>query len=49
MTDLYCRSYILNPVPLNIIDEIEELKGFGITTFRFDFRDETYKEVKNVI
>ena len=49
MTDLYCRSYILNPVPLNIIDEIEELKGFGITTFRFDFIDETYKEVKNVI
>lgn len=49
MTDLYCRSYILNPVPLNIIDEIEELKGFGITTFRFNFRDETYKEVKNVI
>ena len=49
MTDLYCRSYILNPVPFNIIDEIEELKGFGITTFRFDFRDETYKEVKNVI
>ena len=49
MTDLYCRSYILNPIPLNIIDEIEELKGFGITTFRFDFRDETYKEVKNVI
>ena len=27
MTDLYCRSYILNPVPLNIIDEIEELKA----------------------
>ena len=49
MTDLYCRSYILNPVPLNIIDEIEELKGFGITTLRFDFRDETYKEVTNVI
>lgn len=49
MTDLYCRSYILNPVAVNIIDEIDELKSFGITTFRFDFRDESYEEVKNIV
>lgn len=49
MTDLFCRSYILNPVPLNLIDEVESLKEMGIKTFRFDFRDESYNEVKNII
>ena len=48
MTDLYCRSYILNPVPLNLFDEIDSIKEFGITSFRFDFRDESYDEVKKV-
>ncbi len=48
MTDLYCRSYILNPVPLNLLDEIESIKEFGVTSLRFDFRDESYEEVKNV-
>ena len=28
MTDLYCRSYILNPVPLNLFDEIDRIKRF---------------------
>ena len=49
MTDLFCRSYILNPVPLNLFDEISTLKEIGIKTFRFDFRDENYEEVKKVI
>ena len=49
MTDLFCRSYILNPVPLNLFDEVNYLKDIGIKTFRFDFRDETYNEVKNVL
>ena len=49
MTDLFCRSYILNPVPLNLFDEINTLKEIGIKTFRFDFRDESYEEVKKVI
>lgn len=49
MTDLFCRSYILNPVPLNLFDEISRLKEIGIKTFRFDFRDESYDEVKKVI
>lgn len=49
MTDLFCRSYILNPVPLNLFDEINVLKEIGIKTFRFDFRDESYEEVKKVI
>ena len=49
MTDLFCRSYILNPVPLNLFDEISTLKEIGIKTFRFDFRDESYEEVKKVV
>lgn len=49
MTDLFCRSYILNPVPLNLFDEISTLREIGIKTFRFDFRDESYEEVKKVI
>ena len=48
MTDLFCRSYILNPVPLNLFDERTYLKEAGIKTLRFDFRDESYEEVKNV-
>ena len=48
MTDLYCRSYILNPVPLNLFDEIESIKEFGVTSLRFDFRDESYEDVKKV-
>lgn len=49
MTDLYCRSYILNPVPINLLDEIDLIKELGITTLRFDFRNETYDQVKNII
>ena len=49
MTDLYCRSYILNPNPINTIPEVEELKSFGVNSFRVEFRDETYDEVKKVI
>jgi putative protease len=49
MTDLYCRSYILNPVPINLIDEAVNIKDFGVTTFRLDFRDESYEEVINIL
>lgn len=49
MTDKYCRSHILNSSPLNLIDEIKELKEFGITTFRIDFTDETSMEVQEII
>lgn len=49
MTDIFCRSYILNPTPINMIDEIEDLKNIGINSFRVEFRDEDYNEVKKVI
>lgn len=49
MTDLYCRSYILDEMPINTIAEIDDLKSFGVNSFRVEFRDETYDEVKKVI
>ncbi|GAB6170388.1 U32 family peptidase [Clostridium carnis] len=49
MTDIYCRSYILNPVPLNLIEEKKDLIDIGVNSFRVEFRDESYEEVKKVI
>lgn len=47
--DNSCRSHILNSLPLNLIEEIEELKTFNISTFRIDFKDEKYNEVKLIL
>lgn len=49
MTDLYCRSYILDETPINTIAEVDDLKSFGVNSFRVEFRDETYEEVKTVV
>ncbi|MGL5085257.1 MAG: U32 family peptidase, partial [Clostridium sp.] len=49
MTDLFCRSYILDETPINTIAEVEDLKSFGVNSFRVEFRDETYEEVRKVI
>lgn len=48
MTDLFCRSHILNGTPLNLINEIDDLKSMGIETFRIDLKDESEKEVINI-
>ncbi len=47
--DNSCRSYILNSISTNLIDEMEELKSFNISNFRVDFKDESYDEVKDVL
>ncbi|WP_195428409.1 U32 family peptidase [Clostridium sp. D46t1_190503_E9] len=49
MTDIFCRSYILNPHPLNLIEEKEDLKNLGVNSFRVEFRDESSNEVKKVL
>lgn len=49
MTDIFCRSHILNSVPLNVIDEIDDLKSMGVNSFRIDFKDENKKEIEEVI
>ncbi|GAA0085076.1 U32 family peptidase [Clostridium sp. CTA-7] len=49
MTDIFCRSYILNPHPLNLIEEKDDLKSLGINSFRVELRDENSNEVKKVL
>ena len=49
LCDNSCRSHILNSVPINLIEEVEEMKSFNINNFRVDFLDETYEEVKDVL
>ena len=49
MTDIFCRSHIVNSVPLNVIEEIDDLKSMGINTFRIDFKDESKNEVEEII
>lgn len=49
MTDKYCRSHILNSLPLNLIDEIEDLKSIGINSFRVDFKDEDENEIMEIL
>lgn len=49
ITDNNCRSYILNSLPTNLIEQLEELKSFNITNFRVDFKDESYEEVKDIL
>ena len=49
MTDIFCRSYILNPKAINLIEQIEDLESMGVEYFRFDFRDEEYEEVKEIL
>lgn len=49
MTDIYCRSHILNSVPLNIISEIDNLKELNIKSYRVDFTDESAAETERVL
>lgn len=49
MTDIFCRSHILNSLPINLIEEIDDLKDMGIKCLRLDFTDESREEVRRVI
>lgn len=48
-TDKFCRSYVYNNVPNNLIPNINELKSMNIKCFRADFIDESYEETKKVL
>jgi len=48
-TDKYCRSYIYNNVPLNLIPNIDEIKKNNISSFRLDFIHENYEETIEVL
>lgn len=47
--DLYCRSYIYNKVPLNLINNLKELESVNVSSFRLDFIDENYDETVEVL
>lgn len=49
LTDKFCRSHILNSVPLNLIEESSDLKGLGVSGFRVDFKDESEEDVNRVL
>ncbi|WP_446897576.1 DUF3656 domain-containing U32 family peptidase [Clostridium sp. LBM24168] len=49
MTDEFCRGYIYNSVPLNLLPNIKELKNMGIKSFRIDFLDEDYEQAKDIL
>lgn len=48
-TDKFCRSYIYNTVPVNLISNIKDLRNMGINSFRVDFIDENYKRTKEIL
>lgn len=49
MTDIFCRSHILNQAPLNLFEEVSDLKELGFVTLRLDFTDETREGVRRVL
>ncbi|MBI6874625.1 DUF3656 domain-containing U32 family peptidase [Clostridium aciditolerans] len=48
-TDKFCRSYIYNNVPSNLIDNMGELRNMDVSSFRVDFIDENYEETKRIL
>lgn len=48
-TDKFCRSYVYNAVPNNLIPNMNELKSINIKSFRLDFIDEDYNETKRIL
>ncbi len=49
MTDVFCRSYILNGKPKNLLDTTKDLKSIGITSFRVDLTTETYEDTMIIL
>ena len=49
MTDVFCRSYVMNGKTKNLLDSTKDLKSIGITSMRIDLTTETYEEAKEVV
>ncbi|MGL5647706.1 MAG: DUF3656 domain-containing U32 family peptidase [Clostridium sp.] len=48
-TDIFCRSHILNNLPINLINEKDDIKSLGIDVLRLEFTDENFEETKKVL
>jgi putative protease len=44
MTDWFCRSFIMNSKPKNILDTANDLKWMGFSSFRMDLTTESHDE-----
>ncbi len=49
MTDVFCRSYIMNGKTKNLLDSTKDLRSIGIHSMRIDLTTETYEEAKEVV
>ncbi len=49
MTDIFCRSYIMNGKPKNLLDSTKDLESIGISDMRIDLTTETYEEARTII
>jgi putative protease len=48
-TDKFCRSYIYNNIPVNLISNMSEIIKNNISSFRLDFIHESYGETMEVL
>lgn len=49
MTDVFCRSYIMNGKPKNLLDTTKDLTSLGFTSFRVDLTTESYEESLEIL
>lgn len=49
MTDNFCRSYIYNSAPVNLISKMDTINKLNLSGLRMDFTDEGYDEVVKVM
>jgi len=49
MTDVFCRTYIMNGKPKNLLDTTKDLQSLGFTSFRVDLTTESYEEALEIL
>ncbi len=49
MTDIFCRSYIMNGKPKNLLDSTKDLEHIGIKSMRIDLTTEEFEEAKEIL
>lgn len=49
MTDVFCRSYIMNGKPKNLLDSAKDLKSIGLNAFRIDITTENAEETREIV
>lgn len=49
MTDIFCRSYIMNGKPKNLLDSTKDLESIGISAMRIDLTTESFEEARTII